>query len=243
MTSLQKDHYAVLGLERHCTDAEVRTAYRLLARKFHPDVNPDAEEALRLTQELNTAYETLSDPVRRREYDSRTGGGGESPGPQAHGRIQRNIEQEVRLRTGEFLGGTRLEVSVNDPANPDGPESYSLEVPSGTAPGSRLRIPRDGAMQGGSVVVKLRLLAGGRFKARGSDLQIDLRISYQRATKGGVEFLPGPSGGMVRVVIPPAVPRGTTLKVPGEGLPNARGGRGDLLVRVTYRPEVRITRR
>ncbi len=242
MTSPQKDHYAVLGLERHCTEAEVRTAYRLLARKFHPDVNPGSAEALRRTQELNTAYEVLSDSVRRKEYDARAEDG-ESPKPHARQGVQRNIEQEVRLRIEDLLRGTRLEIRVNDPANPDGPESYSLDIPPGTAPGSRHRIPRDGAMQGGTVIVKVRLLPGGRFKARGKDLQTDLRISTQRAAKGGMEFLPGPAGGMVRVVIPAAVPRGSTLKIPNEGLPNARGGRGDLLVRVTYNPEVRITRR
>jgi DnaJ-class molecular chaperone len=46
----------------------------------------------------------------------------------------------------------------------------------------------------------------------------------------------------LRITIPPRVARGEVLRVPGEGLPKPRGGRGDLLVRVTYRPEVRVTR-
>ena len=91
--------------------------------------------------------------------------------------------------------------------------------------------------------VRVKALPGFRFKARGSDLRCDLRISAQRAEQGGSEMLPGPSGSMLRVSIPAGVSRGEILRVPREGLPKPRGGRGDLLIRITYRPEVRITRR
>ena len=54
--------------------------------------------------------------------------------------------------------------------------------------------------------------------------------------------MPGPTGAPLRVSIPAGVGRAAVLRVSGEGLPKPRGGRGDLLVRITYRPEVRITR-
>ncbi len=147
------------------------------------------------------------------------------------------------MRIEDFLRGVSLEVKVNDPSNPDGPETYRLEVPPDTAPGERFRLPRHAPFAGGSVILKVKALPGYRFKVRGSDLRCDLRISAQRAAQGGTEMTPGALGRLVRVTIPPRAARGTIIRVPGEGLPKPRGGRGDLLVRVTYRPEVRVTRR
>jgi len=239
------DHYSVLGVGRRSSLEEVRMAFRLKARQVHPDLNPGDPEALRRSQELNAAYEVLSDLKLRREYD-RERDDAAVPGKQAfsaRGRVERNVTQEVRLRPEEFIRGTTMEVTVRDPANPDGPETYTLEVPEDTAPKSRLRIPRTGAVAGGDVIVRLMLMPSARFKAIGSDLRVDLRISASRATQGGTEMVPGPTGGMVRISIPAGIARGATIKVPGEGLPKPRGGRGDLIARIMYRPEVRITRR
>src|SRR5690606_36398553 len=60
----------VLGLDRGASDAEVRRAYRRLARRYHPGLNPGNEEAARRYAEVAEAFETLSDPDRRRAYDS-----------------------------------------------------------------------------------------------------------------------------------------------------------------------------
>lgn len=246
MNAALPDHYAVLGVSRRCTLEELRIAFRLKARQTHPDLNPNDPIALRRSQEINAAYTVLSDPRLRREYDREreqdipSGRQGSSI---RGSRIERNITQEVRLRAEEFIRGTSLEVKVHDPANPDGPEIYTLDVPEGTAPKSRLRIPRTGFMSGGEVIVRLLLMPSARFKAAGSDLRSDLRISTQRASQGGTEMVASATGGMVRVPIPAGVARGAVIKVPGEGLPKPRGGRGDLLVRITYRPEIRITRR
>ncbi len=235
------DPYETLGLGRDCTAAQIRSAYRRLAKRWHPDVNGDSPEATARAQALNAAYEELSDPVRRARYDEAHPAVVTAPPPVAARRIERNVAREARLRVEEFLRGTSLEVRVKDPANPDGEEIYALEVPAGTAPGARLRVPREGAMAGGWVVVRLRL-APGRFTARGADLRTDLRITAARAASGGGEWLSGPAGGRVRVDIPAGVARNAVVRVPGEGLPRARGGRGDLLVRITYQPEVDIRR-
>ena len=81
-----------------------------------------------------------------------------------------------------------------------------------------------------------------RFKVRGSDLLCDLKLKSERAVQGGMEMVRGVSGAMLRVQIPRGVSRGEILRIAGEGLHKPRGGRGDLLVRVTYRVEVRISR-
>lgn len=132
---------------------------------------------------------------------------------------------------------------MRDPANPNGAETYPLEVPPMTAPGTRFRLPRQASFAAGYVSIRVRALPSARFKARGSDLRTEFRINSRRATNGGTESIPGPTGTQLRLTIPAHVQRGEILKIAGEGLPKARGGRGDLLVRITYRPEVKVTRR
>ncbi len=237
-----ENHYAALGLDRNCTAMQIRDAYRLLAKRHHPDLNPNSEEARARTQTLNAAHEILSDPSRRRVYDLALDRASRANAPGRGAKIERNITQEVRLRIDDFLRGTSINVLVSDPANPDGPETYCVEIPAMTAPGARLRVPRQGAAGRGFVQLRLKALPGFRFKVRGSDLRTDLRISAQRAEQGGVERLERPTGGMIPLTIPKRVKRGEILRIAGEGMPKPRGGRGDLLVRITYRPEVRISR-
>ena len=242
---MDTDHYATLGLDRRCTTAQIRTAYRLLAKRLHPDVNGGSPEAEARTKALNEAHETLRDPARRRAYDCELEQNGDAPPPPPAraARIEKNIAQDVMLRIGDFLHGTTLEVRVKDPGNPNGQETYELVVPPDTAPGERFRLPRDEPFAGGYVNVRVKVQPGARFKASGSDLRCELRISAQRATNGGSEMMQGPTGRQLRVEIPSGIARGETLRIAREGLPKPRGGRGDLLVRVVYRPEVRITRK
>jgi curved DNA-binding protein len=63
------DYYQILGLEKTATDKDIKNAYRKLARKYHPDLNPDDKESQKKFQELNEANEVLSDPEKRKKYD------------------------------------------------------------------------------------------------------------------------------------------------------------------------------
>ena len=185
------NHYATLGLDHRCTAAQIRAAYRLLAKVHHPDLNSGSPDAVTRFQALNVAHETLSDPAQRLAYDRELEAPKNSTTTRRTGKIERTISRDLHLRPEEFLSGSTREVRVNDPANPHGPEFYALVIPPHTAPGTRFRLPRAGQFADGFVQLRVRALPGFRFKVRGSDLRCDLKIQPQRAAQGGVEMTPG----------------------------------------------------
>ncbi|MHB8105394.1 MAG: DnaJ domain-containing protein, partial [Dehalococcoidales bacterium] len=64
-----KNYYDILGVSKNATDKDIKQAYRRLARKFHPDVNPGDKTAEAKFKEINAAYEVLSDKAKRQKYD------------------------------------------------------------------------------------------------------------------------------------------------------------------------------
>jgi DnaJ-class molecular chaperone len=237
MPTAPPDHYATLGLDRDCSDTQIKAAYRLLAREFHPDLHGATAAAVAQTQALNAAYEILGDAARRRAYD-RELAANEKADHRASP-VRRSLAKDVYLRLEEFLRGTTLEVCVTESDPAATPEKLALVVPPETAPGTRFRIPRHA---GGFVVVRVKARPDFRFKVRGSDLRCDLKIRALRAGQGGPELVRGATGDFLRVAIPPNTASGEIIRVAGAGLPKLRGGRGDLLVRILYAPEVRIRR-
>ncbi|NJO55890.1 MAG: DnaJ domain-containing protein [Rhodospirillales bacterium] len=137
----QTNHYATFGLESDCTDAQIRSAYRILAKQHHPDRNGGAAEAHKFTQALNAAYEVLGDPDKRRRYD-RLLQQETRQLRRSSGRSAPVIEQELHVRIDDLLRGTTLTLQISDPGNPQGREDYELVIPPGTAPNSRLRVER-----------------------------------------------------------------------------------------------------
>src|SRR5690348_13293141 len=82
---MAEDYYSLLGIARNASDAEIKSAYRKLAMRHHPDRNPGNEEAEQRFRKVNTAYETLSDPKKRQLYDHYGEAGVSGAGAQGFG--------------------------------------------------------------------------------------------------------------------------------------------------------------
>lgn len=87
-----KDYYQILGVDKRATEDEIKKAYRKLARKFHPDLNPNDKEAHKKFQEINEANEVLSDPEKRKKYDQ-------------YGKDWQHAEQFEQARQSQQRGG------------------------------------------------------------------------------------------------------------------------------------------
>ena len=234
-------HYARLGLERRCDADAIRKAYRQLSKANHPDLNASMPEALARTQAINEAYAVLGSPARRAAYDQELERAQRRTASMRAGCAA--IRQDAQLTIRELILGAIVTVYIRDPANGGLEESYPLMVPAGTAPGTRFRITREEATSGAPRSIRVKRRPDRIFKAKGSDLRCDLRISARRAMNGGVETIRGPLGNRISVHMPAGVRRGQCIRITDEGLPTPRGGRGDLIVRLVYRPDVRIERR
>ncbi|KHG65941.1 molecular chaperone DnaJ [Thermus sp. 2.9] len=250
-----KDYYAILGVPKNATQEEIKRAYKRLARQYHPDVNksPEAEERFK---EINEAYAVLSDPEKRKLYD--TYGTATPPPPPPPGgydfsgfdvedfsdffqelfggglfgrrgrRRGRDVRAELPLTLEEaFHGGERvLEV---------GGRRVSVRIPPGVQEGSVIRVPGMGGPgePPGDLLLQVRLLPHPTFRLEGNDLYATLDVPAPIAVVGGkvrARTLEGP----VEVTIPPRTQAGRKLRLRGKGFPGP-SGRGDLYL------EVRLT--
>jgi DnaJ-class molecular chaperone len=239
-----RDYYQVLGIERSAADGDVKRAYRKLARELHPDVTGDDPRATERFKEVTVAYETLSDPQRRRTYD--LFGTKDSPPPAGPAfpmdldgllnqvfpnrkkkpRPQPGIDLEKRLQVTFVESYTGCTKHLGD---------LKLVVPAGVTDGTRLRVRGkggDGDHGGvaGDLYVVVDVEADKRFRRDGNDLYVDADVSLRAALLGGHVDITLPAGG-ARMTIPPRTSGGRVFRLRGKGFPNAKGtSRGDVMV-------------
>lgn len=222
---MEEDYYKVLSIGRNASAADIQKAYRKLARKYHPDVNPDDAAAKRKFQEIQKAYEVLNDTEKREMYD-RYGSSFESMGAGGPG------------------GGAWH-------AHPGGPGGQA-EVDFSQFFGAGAQGGMEGGFgdifrqfTGGE--------AGGQRRTRqrprkGADMKHQLGIPFNTAVTGGEARInvQRPDGRVeeIAVKIPAGIEDGKTIRLRGQGEPSPNNGpAGDILITVKSAPHPHFRRR
>lgn len=299
-----KDYYEILGVPKTATKADIKKAYRRLARQLHPDRNPGDRDAEKKFKDANEAHAVLSDAEKRKRYDElganwqayeqagygsggstdwagfggapggtqwtyRTssaedlggfsdffnsffgaGGagaaaGGQSPfggggfefvdlsdlaggartaraGTRAAQKAIPVAEATAEVTLDEVVRGAERLVNVNG-------RRLQVKIPPGVSDGSRVRLR--GAIDGGDLVINVRVQADPRFVRHGADLHVELALTLAEALLGAEVPVPTPTGS-VKLRIRPNTQNGQEIHVAGRGLPKrSGGGKGDLLVK------------
>ncbi|MDH7602550.1 MAG: J domain-containing protein, partial [Armatimonadota bacterium] len=215
MPTAYKDYYKILGVDRNATEKEIKAAFRRLARKYHPDVNPGDKEAEEKFKEISEAYEVLSDPEKRRKYDQ-FGQYWEQVSQQGTGA---GAAQQPGWETFIFDFGDFARSGARTEEVDFGTSGFSdfFEMLFGTG---RTRTGSAGRT--------------ARTSMRGRDIEAELEISFDEAFSGAKkEFTI--DGRRIELTIPKGVKDGQKLRLAKQG-EEGPGGRGDLIITVRVRP-------
>jgi DnaJ-class molecular chaperone len=226
-----RDPYEVLGVQRSASAAEIKSAFRKLAKKYHPDANKDDAKAAARFAELNTANEIVGDAAKRKQFD----------------RGEIDAEGKPRFQGfeggGSPFGGGRAR-GARGGANPN--FEYTFRQAGGDA----------GGFGGGGFEDILKSMFGGQAgghpgmggRAGGTtfeyetpfatdlDVNATMSVSLEEAAKGAEKRVRLPNGKELNVKIPAGVSAGQQIRLKGQG-DTARGHRpGDVLITVTIAP-------
>lgn len=214
---MAKDFYQLLGVSRKADEKEIKQAYRKLARKLHPDVNPNDKSAEAKFKEVSEAYDVLSDPEKRKAYDQ----------------FGSNWEAAQNF-TGGVPGGEEVHFNFGGGGHGGGFESIFETFFGGMRGG-----------QGGFQDLDFDTLHSAQPRDLEKVVEIPLdeidhgtkrTLTYQtmdaQRTRGQVATVPTTK--KVEVTIPAGIPDGKKLRVPGKGHAGANGKAGDLYVVVKW---------
>ena len=222
-----RDYYETLGVSKTATDEEIRSAFRKLARKYHPDVAKDKKVAEEKFKEINEAYEVLSDPEKRKKYDQLGSNwnqpGGFQPPPQWGGQPDGG-----RFYQWGGDGGGGVEFEFGGTGFSDFFEAFFG--------GGRGRSAFGGF--GGQAATA----------ERGADVEADIMVTLEEALHGSTRTVSLRRAGsdkveQYQVKIPRGVHEGQRIRLAGQGEAGARGGKsGDLFLRVRLarHPDFRV---
>jgi len=234
-----RDYYEVLGVPRTATADDIKRAYRQLARKHHPDLQPAAERtrAAERFKEINEAYEVLGDPEKRKKYDElganwrayeqAGAAGGPGYGPQSGA---------WNVNTGGGPGGfrTMTEEEMHEMFGDGDPFSDFFHTFFGGRPG------QEGAPRSGGRATR-------KASRKGRDFENEIQLDLDDAFRGTMRRLSIKQDGHARTVdvrIPPGVAEGSRVRVAGEGEQGTGGEQaGDLYLRIRIPPHPTFERK
>jgi len=207
------DYYSTLGVSRSASEKEIRSAYRRLARKLHPDVNPSDKAAESKFKEVNAAYDVLSDPEKRKKYD-RYGDNWEHAD---------EIERARRTRG----PGRGFYYSTS------GPNTEFGDGGSGDL----------GDIFGGIFGGRTRTARRPRQLDAEQPVEITLEEAFSGTTRMLIVDSESGAGRRLEVRIPPGVDNGSRVRIAGEGRADFDSRKGDLYLVVSVQPHPRFERK
>lgn len=209
------DYYKVLELDKSASQADIKKAYRKLARKFHPDLNPNDKDAQLRFQQINEAHEVLSDPEKRKKYDQY---GKDWQHADQFEEAKRQQQQAGGARYGGGFGGFE---DFGGFGRGQGSRSYSGSFDDDTFSDFFEQMFGSSARAHGSQ-------RGRHFK--GQDYNAELQLNLSEVYKSHKRTLTI-NGKNIRLTIPAGVENGQTIKIKGHGGPGVQGGpKGDLYI-------------
>ena len=217
------DYYKVLGLANGATADEIKKAYRKLAKQFHPDSTGGDKKKEARFKEVNTAYEVLSDPEKRAQYDEIRSGGFRTgvAGRQGFAGTAGEGVDFGQLFS-QFFSGVRPPAAGQATVDPfDAHEQFrggpTANYGRGAAKAYSARDATDADFES-----KIRASDGSWLTVVGSDVNSDVRISFDRAILGTVADV-ATIDGKAQVKIPPGTSSGKRLRLRGKGVAGATG--------------------
>ena len=199
------DYYKLLELDKSASQADIKKAYRRLARKYHPDLNPNDKEAQNRFQQINEAHEVLSDPEKRKKYD-------EYGKDWKHADQFEEAKRQQAASGGGFgggFGGSGQSYSYSGSFDDDTFSDFFEQMFGG-------RARAQGAHR------------GGHFKGQDYNAELQLRLSDVYENRKHTLTVNGKN---IRLTIPAGVENGQTIKIRGYGGPGVQGGpKGDLYI-------------
>ena len=212
-----KDYYKLLGVERDAKPEDISKAYKKLARKYHPDLNPGNKESEEKFKEINEAYEVLKDPEKRKLYDQL--------GP--------DWQNGQQFQNGQGFENMHFNFNGQDMGGADFSDFFETLFGGGGGRGSR------GSQFGPDPF--------GGFSSRprrGRDVEAELPLTLEDVMRGGkrtvtLHMPKGPK--TLEVNVPAGIRDGAKLRLSGQGDPAPGGGNpGDLFLRIRYEPHARF---
>jgi DnaJ-class molecular chaperone len=221
-----RDPYEILGVDRKASAGDIKSAYRRLAKKLHPDANKGDPKAATRFAELNAANELLGDVDKRKAFD------------------RGEIDAEGKPRFQGFGGGASPGAGFDPNSNFEsfsfGPEGFTRTARRGRGGGNA----GGGGFGGFEDILRDAFGGGGRgtrstFEPEdfgvGADVQAEMSVSLLDAANGATQRLHLPNGKDVDVKIPVGIMNGQHIRLKGQGMPG-QAGAGDLLITVNIAP-------